>query len=455
MRGSGFGRRGLLRSGVLSVAGATIPSCWYRTATPAPLPEAPRSTPWPQADAILASTASPAIPSRTFALAGARGDGDGDDTLALQRAIDGCHASGGGHVVIPRGVFLTGALRMRSRVDLNLSAGATLLFSEDSGRFPPVRTRYEGLECVNRSPMLYAWEETDLAVTGSGTLDASRTAAWNRGSDREGVLEPMVARGLAPDERVVVGRLRTAMVETIGCARVLIQDVTLAGAPFWQLHPTLCTDVTIDGVTTSDSGPNSDGCSPESCDRVVIRRCTFASGDDDIALKSGRDEDGRRLAAPCRNVVVLGCQAEGPYGFLACGSEESGGVENVYAFGNRAYGFGVGAALWLKSNTRRGGYTRNVNLSGFQGRIRRAVAIATMSYGGQSGSYPPIFDGIHLDHLVIDGADEVLDLDGLQTSRIRNLTVSDSQFTGVIGKDRVRHAEVAWRGVTVNGQAVR
>ncbi|TMB13522.1 MAG: hypothetical protein E6J66_02885, partial [Deltaproteobacteria bacterium] len=369
VRGSGFGRRGLLRSGVLSVAGATIPSCWYRTATPAPLPEAPRSTPWPQADAILASTASPAIPSRTFALAGARGDGDGDDTLALQRAIDGCHASGGGHVVIPRGVFVTGALRMRSRVDLNLSAGATLLFSEDSGRFPPVRTRYEGLECVNRSPMLYAWEETDLALTGSGTLDASRTAAWNRGSDREGVLEPMVARGLAPDERVVVGRLRTAMVETIGCARVLIQGVTLSGAPFWQLHPTLCTDVTIEGVTTSDSGPNSDGCNPESCERVVIRRCTFASGDDDIALKSGRDEDGRRLAAPCRNVVVLGCQAEGPYGFLACGSEQSGGVENVYAFGNRAYGFGVGAALWLKSNTRRGGYTRNVNLSGFQGRV--------------------------------------------------------------------------------------
>ena len=455
MRGSRFGRRGLLQSGVLSVAGATIPSCWYRTATPAPLPEAPRSTPWPQADAILAGTASPAIPSRTFPLAGARGDGDGDDTLALQRAIDGCHASGGGHVVIPRGVFLTGALRMRSRVDLNLSAGATLLFSEDSGRFPAVRTRYEGLECVNRSPMLYAWEETDLAVTGSGTLDASRTAAWNRGSDREGVLEPMVARGLAPGERVVVGRLRTAMVETIGCARVLIQGVTLAGAPFWQLHPTLCTDVTIDGVTTSDSGPNSDGCNPESCERVVIRRCTFASGDDDIALKSGRDEDGRRLAAPCRNVVVLGCQAEGPYGFLACGSEQSGGIENVYAFGNRAYGFGVGAALWLKSNTRRGGYTRNVNLSGFQGPVRRAVAVATMSYGGQSGSFPPVFDGIHLDHLVVDRANALLDLDGLPTSRIRDLTVSDSQFTRVSAEDRVRHAEVAWRGVTVNGRAAR
>jgi len=102
-----------------------------------------------------------------------------------------------------------------------------------------------------------------------------------------------------------------------------------------------------------------------------------------------------------------------------------------------------------------GGYTRNVNLSGFQGRVRRAVAVATMSYGGQSGSFPPVFDGIHLDHLVVDRANALLDLDGLPTSRIRDLTVSDSQFTGVIAEDRVRHAEVAWRGVTVNGRAVR
>src|SRR5438045_8657667 len=111
--------------------------------------------------------------------------------------------------------------------------------------------------------------------------------------------------------------------------------------------------------------------------------------------------------------------------------------------------------MCLKSNTRRGVYTRNFNLSGFQGRFRRAVAVATMSYGGQSGSFTPVFDGIHLDHFVVDRANAVLDVDGLPTSRIRELTVSDSQFTGVIAVDRVRHADVAWRGVTVNGRAAR
>src|SRR5205085_6183218 len=131
--------------------------------------------------------------------------------------------------------------------------------------------------------------------------------------------------------------------------------------------------------TTSDSGPNSDGCNPESCERVVIRRCTFASGDDDIALKSGRDEDGRRLAAPCRNVVVLGCQAEGPYGFLACGSEQSGGVENVYAFRNRSYGFGFRAALLRKLYFRRWGCWWLVYLSGLQGRCRPSPSVGTIS----------------------------------------------------------------------------
>src|SRR5207237_592624 len=103
---------------------------------------------------------------------------------------------------------------------------------------------------------------------------------------------------------------------------------------------------------TGDSGPNSDACDPESCDRVVIRRCTLASGDDNIALKSGRDEDGRRLSVPCRNVVIVGCQAEGRYGFLNCGSEQTGGIETVYAFANRSFGAGVGHVLWVKSNPR-------------------------------------------------------------------------------------------------------
>lgn len=355
-------------------------------------------------------------------------------------------------MVVPPGVFHTGALRLRSRVELNLSEGATLRFSEDPEQFPPVRTRYEGLECVNRSPMIYALEETDVALTGGGALDASPTAAWNRGGDRAGELEPLAARGVPPESRMVVGRLRTATVETVRCTRVLIQGVRISGSQFWQLHPTLCTDLTIDGVTTARSGANSDGCDPESCDRVVIRRCTFGSGDDDIALKSGRDEDGRRLSVPCRNVVILGCQAEGPYAFIACGSEQSGGIENVYAFSNRTFGRGVGHALWVKSNSRRGGYTRNIHLGGLRGWVRKAAIALTMRYDGQTGSFPPVFEGIHIEDCALDVEDAVMEGEGLPESPIRGVTVSNSAFEGAHASDSLRSTQVVWRKVSVNGQ---
>jgi polygalacturonase len=427
------------------------------TSIPPALPLPPASTPWREANAILARIALPAIPAARFPVGSfpARGNGLADDTKALQDAIDACHAAGGGRVVVPAGVFRTGALRLRSRVELHLAKGATLRFSDDPDRFPPVSTRYEGLECVNRSPMVYARDATDVAITGEGTLDGSLAAAWNRGDDRAGILESQLARGIPPERRLVAGRLRTSMIQTVGCARVLIQGVTLSGAQFWQLHPILSVDVTIDGVTTKDSGANSDGCDPESCDRVVIRGCSFGSGDDNIALKSGRDEDGRRLAVPCRNVVIVGCQAEGRFGFITCGSEQSGGIENVYAFGNRTYGRGVGNAVWVKSNSRRGGYTRNLNVSGFRGHVRKAAVAITMKYDGQSGSFPPAFEGIHLADFAVDGAVSVLDAEGLPESRIRGLTLSDSTFTDVTAEDDVRHAEVMRRDVSVNGRPVR
>jgi hypothetical protein len=451
---SGWSRRRILAVGTLGAAGAVIPGCWRAASIPPPLPPPPRSTGYPAADAIVASTALPGIPPAIFPVEGARGDGRSEDTRPIQDAIVACHGHGGGRVVVPAGEFIVGALRLRSRVDLHVAAGATLKFSDNPERYPLVQTRYEGLECVNRSPMIHASGETDVAVTGSGRLDASATAAWNRGSDRAGVLAPLVARGVPPAHRIVAGKLRTAMVELVGCERVLIQGVTLAGSPFWQIHPTLCVDVTVEGVTTSDSGPNSDGCDPESCERVVIRGCTFACGDDNVALKSGRDEDGRRLAVPCRNVVIVGCQAEGRFGFITCGSEQSGGIENVFACANRSFGRGVGHALWVKSNSRRGGYTRNVNLSGFRGRVLDSVASVTMRYDGQSGAFPPAFDGIHLRDLAVESSGAVLDLDGLEGSRIRNFTLSRSKFTDVGAADQIRNADVVRRDVTINGVAL-
>jgi polygalacturonase len=444
-----FGRREVLRAGALA---AVLPGCVFRGGSiPPPMPaNAPRTTPWPEANRILATTLPPIFPARDFPVGsfGAKGDGKADDTAAFDRAIAACAASAGGRVVVPAGTWSVGSVRLRSNVELHLERDATLVFSDDPSLYPEVLTRYEGIECVNRAPPVYAFGAVNLALTGDGVLDASKTSAWNRGADREGVLEPLVAGGVRPEERRVTGRLRTSFVQFYRCANVLVQGVTLRGASFWQLHPVLCEGVVIDGVTTRVSGPNTDGCDPESCRRVVIRNCTFASGDDNIALKSGRDEDGRRLAAPCEDVVILHCQAEGRYGFLCLGSEMTGGIRNVYAYDNWTFGRGVGEALWIKSNSRRGGFVEGIYMDGFRGTgFRNAVVVVTAHYDDQNGAYPPHFGAMELSHFEVSDAPRLFDVDG---ASIGAMSVRNSSFSAI--SDERQPPGVRFEDVMINGK---
>jgi polygalacturonase len=434
-----------------SLLAAAMPGCVFRGGSlPPAFPEKlPRLTPWPEANAILTATTVPTFPAVMFPVAkyGAKGDGRTDDTSAFARAIADCNAAGGGRVVVAGGTWLVGSIRLLSNVELHLERDATLLFSEDARLFPEVLTRYEGIECLNRSPPIYAYGETNVALTGEGTLDASRTQAWNRGNDRAGALEPLAS--LAPEKRRVTGRLRTSFVQPYRCNNVLIQGVTLKGASFWQLHPVLCSNVTIDGVSTTVAGPNTDGCDPESCRRVVIHRCTLASGDDNIAIKSGRDEDGRRLSSPCEDIVIMNCQAEGRYGFICLGSEQSGGIRNIYAFNNWIYGRGVGWALWIKSNSRRGGYTRNVNIDTFRGSgFRNAVIGITAAYDGQTGAFPPDFKDLHFSNFDVSNAPRLFDLDA---AALGPVTVKDSRFSNIA--DPEEPPGISFREVSINGRS--
>src|SRR6266511_4231964 len=164
----------------------------------------PGELPWDAAKTIVAETALPMIPAA---------------------AIDACSAAGGGHVIVPSGTYVTGAIRLKNNVDLHLNSGAVLKFSGDASKFPTVLTRYEGIECMNRSPMIYALGQHDISVTGSGTLDAANTSSWNKGNDRS-FLEAWVAEGRPVSERIVPGSghsLRSSFVEPYNCDRVLIQ----------------------------------------------------------------------------------------------------------------------------------------------------------------------------------------------------------------------------------------
>jgi polygalacturonase len=283
--------------------------------------------------------------------------------------------------------------------------------------------------------MVYAYGQTNIALTGDGVLDASGTARWNVGSDRAGILEPLVTAGVAPEVRKVPnhGPLPTAFVEQYRCTNLLIQGVVLRHSQFWQLHPTLCRNVHVEDVTTGETThPNTDGCNPDSCDHVVITNCTLAAFDDCSAMKSGRDEDGRRVQTPCQNVVITGCRLQGPAAGIAFGSEMTGGIRNVYVHDCKTYGSSVRHMVLVKSNTRRGGFAENLNFDSLEAEhLGGAWAFAQMDYDRQTGGHRPSFRSWNVSRSRGDFLPWVFQLGGLDDDHIQAVHVSDSDFTHV------------------------
>jgi polygalacturonase len=451
-------RREMLKVGVIVAGGAALSPLLLQHSGQLQTAFAAGPLPWSDANIILAETTVPTFPNRTFSVSsyGAKGDGSTDNTSAFQKAITAANAAGGGVVEVPSGTYVTGAIYLKSNVNLHLDSGATLMFSGDATKYPLVLTRYEGIECMNHSPMIYAHGETNIALTGSGTLDASKTTSWNKGSNRAGVLEPLVSK--PPSQRNVAGKLRSTFVEPYSCTNVLIQGVTLRKSIFWQLHPTLCKNVTIDGVTTNISGSNTDGCDPECCDHVVIKNSTLKAGDDNIAIKSGRDTDGRRINVPTQNVVIWNNKFEGPWGAITLGSELTGGIRNVYAYSNSTVGTGTRFVHYVKSNTLRGGFVRNINIDTFNGSsLSHEVVFITMTYNSQTGNFPPDFSGpFNLNNVVVNTASRVLNLGGLSNDKIGNFNLSNSTFTNIANATNITSnvTKVTYTKVKINGKTV-
>jgi polygalacturonase len=419
----------------------------------------PDELPWPEAKAIVAETTIPTFPDVIFDVTkyGAKNDGSTDNTAAFKAAITAANAAGGGIVNVPSGTYVTGAIYLQSNVNLRLN-GATLKFSGDASKYPNVLTRYEGIECTNRSPMIYAYGEKNIALTGTGTLDAGGTSSWNKGSDRAW-LETQLSK--PPSQRVVPGsghNMRSAFVEPYNCENVLIQGVTLKNAMFWQLHPTLCKNVTVDSVSTdpSTAHSNTDGCDPESCDHVVIKNCDLGAHDDNIAIKSGRDADGRRVNVPCQNIVVFGCRMNGNWGAITCGSEQTGGIRNVYAYKCTLVGV-TKFALYVKSNTRRGGFSQNVNIDSFSGVVARSFVYLIMDYNKQTGNFPPAFGPFTITNSSLTKAGQMaFNVTGLSNDHVKGFTVKDCTFTGISNAtNTIKNVDgLSFTNVKINGKTV-
>ncbi|MEV4110430.1 glycoside hydrolase family 28 protein [Nonomuraea sp. NPDC049695] len=425
---------------------------------------------WAKVPQIRRRIRPPRFPRRTFAVTdhGAVGDGASMCTDAFKQAIAACAAAGGGRVLVPAGTYLTGAIHLADNIELHLEAGATIRFSRDPADYlPVVYTRYEGVELMNYSPFVYAYDRTNVAITGSGTIDgqADATHWWDWSGDPPPAEKPdktllatMAEQGVPVAERVFgEGHyLRPNLIQLYRCRNVLIEGVTVKDSPMWNIHPVLCTNVTIREVTVdSPNGPNNDGCDPESCVDVLIERCEFNTGDDCVAIKAGKNADGRRVNAPTMNVLVDSCVMRDGNGGVTVGSETTGGVRWVFAWNCTMSSPNLERAIRVKTNPDRGGYVRDVYFRDITvTQAADAVIEVALNYENKdTGPYYPYVGGIDVRRLRAGTAPRAFSLIGNPANPIRGVRVTDSVFEQMAEDDVIRDVtDLVLRNVWINGR---
>jgi polygalacturonase len=432
-----------------------------------------------------AAVKAPQIPERTVSLADfGTGDGQTLNTAAFEKAINKLSREGGGKLVVPPGIWLTGPIELRSRINLYLEAGALVQFSGDYRLYPLIVVDLRGEKDVNATSPISGENLEDVAITGDGILDGGGDAwrcvkksklterDWGKLVKSGGVLnvkgdewwpsraalEGKAALAAIPEDRRLKVEeyapyhqyLRPRMVRLIDCKRVLIEGVTVRNPPNWTLNPVLCEDVSVLNVKVfnSHTAQNSDALDLESCRHVLVRGCIFDVGDDGITLKSGKDAKGRRIGVPTEDVTVEDCTVYRAHGGFTIGSEMSGGVCNVRV--NNCTFIGTDIGLRFKSTRGRGGVVENIRISnvrmadivtdainfnlyyGFKAPTDEDGDIAETAAPAVSEGTPQ-FRAIRIENVVCRGAQNAVVMRGLPEMPLRDITMRNSSFSSQQG----------------------
>lgn len=433
------------------------------------------------ADDIIKKITVPTFANKDFNIInfGAIADGVTNNSESIKKAIDSCSKVGGGKVIIPSGQFLTGPIYLKSNVNLHLQEGAIVLFSTNTKDYlPVVHTSYEGQELMNYSPLIYSYKEKNIAVTGKGTFNgqASNINWWpwcgkkvygyEEGTQSQSDEHNLPRLWAFSDKNTPVServfgegyQLRPQFIQPFGCENVLIQGVTFTNAPFWVIHPIKSNNVTVDGVTVRSHGPNNDGCDPEYAKNVHIKNCTFDTGDDCIAIKSGRNNDGRIINIPSENIVIENCDMKDGHGGVVIGSEISAGVRNVYVRNCKMDSPELERAIRIKTNSLRGGFVENVFVKNIQvGQVKEAVLKINTYYGtyaNQEGSFIPSIKNIHLENVTVENGGKFgILIKGRPENLVKNVTLTNVHIKGAETDLSVENSEpIIFNNVTINGK---
>ena len=436
---------------------------------------------WAKLDQILQQISAPEFPDQNFNILdyGAVADGTSDCLSGFKEAIQKCNEAGGGRVWVPAGsYFVKGPIHLKSGVNLHVEAGAFINFSTDPNDFlPVVKTRWEGVECYNYSPLIYAYGQENIALTGKGEINGMASTenwwtwcgkehyGWQEGmpSQREDHSRPKLfdwnTREVALEERQLGAGsyLRPNFIQFYDCKNILIEDITIRNSPMWIIHPVLSENITIQGVTVISHGPNSDGCDPEACKNVLIKNCHFNTGDDCIALKSGRNQDGRRIGRAVENIVIQDCEMRDGHGGVVIGSEVSGGARNIFAENCTMDSPNLDRAIRVKTNKVRGGkienlFFRNIEVGEVKGAIFR-VNMRYPIYSDPDQFYIPEISNISIENVNSKKSKHGILIDGYDDEHpVRDIILKNCRFDGVKKGNDIEFADnLRLENVFING----
>jgi len=357
------------------------------------------------------------------------------NTNQINSAIGDCFKKGGGHVLIPKGSWLTGAIHLESNIDLQLAKEAILQFSSNPEDYlPVVLSRYEGIDVYNYSPLIYANDKENIAITGDGIIDGNGKTWWNYNNiDVTHKLYSMGENSVPIKERIfgsIEKMLRPASIEFINSNSILLEDFTIKSGPMWTLHPTYSKNIIIRNVSVITNGKNNDGLDIDSSQNVLVENSYFNTLDDAIALKSGKTRDGLRANVATKNIIIRNNTIENGHGAIAIGSEMAGGVQNVFAYNcnmrSNQYGIRI-KALENEKTEVKNLWFQDITMD----KIIFSAIQMTMHYGsdqamGNTGL--PFFNNIHFLNITSPRTRESIDIDALQDSPVENITIEKSNI---------------------------
>ncbi len=388
--------------------------------------------------------------------AGAAGDGLSLNTELINTTIERLAGGGGGTLFFPAGTYLTGPIRLRSHITVQLEAGATLKFSDNFDHYLPfVEMRYEGVMMKSFQPLIYAVDAENITIKGEGTLDGQGKAWWteffrvlvdlrDNGKRNINRYQPMFEQAndmsalyadTNTDWHGTLDRrfFRPPFIQPVRCKGVRIEGVRIINSPFWTVNPEFCEKVSVQGVTIENPpSPNTDGINPESCRDVRISDCHISVGDDCITIKSGRDTQGRHMGVPCENIVITNCIMLRGHGGVVIGSEMSGGVKRV-TISNCIFD-GTDRGIRLKSTRGRGGIVEDIRVSNIvMNNISKEAIVFNLKYSQmqqeEKSERTPEFRNIHVSGVTVRGVATPLKVIGLEEAPIGGITLRDVQVT--------------------------